>query len=185
MKGRQAVYLKDYAALTGLDEQWKAFEALYAHAEAAVKAGKLEPFIGLKPKLGKLSVKEEPGKKRIIALVDPVTQWFLYPLHKWIFSILRTIKQDATFDQNAGLEYARSVLRRKKLSNEDLSVFSYDLSSATDRLPVILQILLLNEIQEGFGNVWARILIDRDYYVPQLKKSVRYKTGQPMGAFSS
>jgi len=41
--------------------------------------------------LGKLGVKEEPGKKRVFAMVDWWTQCTLKPLHKAIFAILREI----------------------------------------------------------------------------------------------
>lgn len=41
-------------------------------------------------RLGKLSTKEEAaGKIRVFAMVDPFTQWALYPLHKAIMSTLR------------------------------------------------------------------------------------------------
>jgi hypothetical protein len=41
--------------------------------------------------LGKLGVKEEPGKKRVFAMVDWWTQCTLKPLHKAIFALLREI----------------------------------------------------------------------------------------------
>jgi hypothetical protein len=50
--------------------------------------------------LGKLGLKQEPaGKVRVFAMVDPWTQWLLAPLHKRVFSILRRIPQDGTFNQ--------------------------------------------------------------------------------------
>jgi hypothetical protein len=41
--------------------------------------------------LGKLGVKEEPGKKRVFAMVDWWTQCTLKPLHKAIFALLKDI----------------------------------------------------------------------------------------------
>jgi hypothetical protein len=49
--------------------------------------------------LGKLGVKEEPGKKRVFAMVDWWTQTLLYPLHRAVFGSLRFIPQDSTFNQ--------------------------------------------------------------------------------------
>lgn len=49
--------------------------------------------------LGKFGFKEEPGKIRVFAMVDYLTQVSLKPLHKVIFRILRPIRQDGTFDQ--------------------------------------------------------------------------------------
>jgi hypothetical protein len=52
--------------------------------------------------LGKLAViKEGAGKNRIVALTDYWTQAICLPLHNAIFKILKTIKQDGTFDQHA------------------------------------------------------------------------------------
>ena len=54
----------------------------------------------LEGSIGKLSFKEEAaGKVRVFALVDPITQWLLAPLHKYLFAILRRIPMDGTFNQ--------------------------------------------------------------------------------------
>lgn len=135
--------------------------------------------------IGRLAFKEEPGKVRVFAMVDIVTQWILNPLHQWIFSILKKIPQDATFDQEAGIIYLQKLLSVDKLS------FSFDLSAATDRLPLKLQILLLNHVHPNLGDHWANLLVNRDYLVPNskvhktLNLRVRYACGQPMGALSS
>jgi len=52
--------------------------------------------------LGKLGLKVEPaGKVRVFAMVDPWTQWLLRPLHMKVFSILRKLPQDGTFNQES------------------------------------------------------------------------------------
>jgi len=76
-------------------------------------------------------------------MVDPITQLALYPLHDRLFSILRGCKQDATFDQGEGVQRLRDLLKRKVDKGKIPYAFSFDLSSATDRLPVELQALLL------------------------------------------
>lgn len=64
--------------------------------------------------------------------------------------------------------------------------FSFDLSAATDRLPVKLQILLLNAVHPCLGDHWSNLLVNRFYTVPTGPvNQVRYATGQPMGALSS
>jgi len=91
------------------------------------------------PILGKLSLKTEAaGKVRVFAIVDVWTQSILEPIHEYIYSILRNIPQDGTFDQSRPL----SELRRK-LNDKSLT-YSYDLSAATDRLPLKLQIDVLS-----------------------------------------
>lgn len=89
---------------------------------------------------GKLAFKDEPGKVRVFAMVDIVTQWIMKPLHDYLFTLLKTIKQDATFDQEKGITYLQHMLKVRKVS------FSFDLSAATDRLPLKLQILILNQL---------------------------------------
>jgi len=59
----------------------------------------------------------------------------------------------------------------------------FDLSAATDRLPVRVQRDILNiAVYKGFGDLWASLLD-----IPWLYKGdyVRYAVGQPMGAYSS
>jgi len=53
---------------------------------------------------------------------------------------LRGVPTDATFDQNQGLK------NFFKKINPNEAVFSYDLSAATDRLPIKLQVFILNTI---------------------------------------
>lgn len=64
-----------------------------------------------------------------------------------------------------------------------------DLSSATDRLPMDLQVPLIKEIfnlSDIEANAWRDLLVDRDYAVPNEPNTlVRYSVGQPMGALSS
>lgn len=59
----------------------------------------------------------------------------LHPLHSAILNILRRIPQDGTFDQTA------PVLRLKL--HKKSYVACYDLSAATDRLPLQIQKMLL------------------------------------------
>lgn len=143
------------------------------------------PKISYAKALGKLAFKEEAaGKLRVFAIVDCFTQWLLYPLHKLLFSILKRVPMDGTFNQ---VRPVYRLLRRKPKS-----LHSLDLTAATDRLPISIQILLLNElIQEipSFGNKWAALLVNRNYryFDPYSMSSgsVRYSVGQPMGALSS
>lgn len=103
----------------------------------------------------------------------------LRPVHTHIQDILRKIPTDATFDQDEG------VRRAIEMSKTSDFVASYDLSAATDRLPVLLQAMIMNTIIPGGGQLWAELLTQRDYYLPGYRKSVRYNVGQPMGALSS
>jgi len=55
--------------------------------------------------LAKLGFKvEAAGKIRVFAMVDAFTQWVMKPIHDCIFSILRQIPMDGTFDQTRPVE---------------------------------------------------------------------------------
>jgi hypothetical protein len=132
---------------------------------------------GTIPLIGKLGLKQEAaGKMRVFAMVDPWTQWVLKPLHDGIFKILRRHPMDGTFNQ------LRPLARAHKWE----SLYSLDLSSATDRLPITLQKALLSKLMgsESFAKHWANLLVGRYYKAPGLP-AVKYAVGQPMGALSS
>jgi len=73
------------------------------------------------------------------------------------------------------------------------SLFSFDLSAATDRLPVSLQEKILSVcFGKEFSSLWRTILVGRTYYVRYKSASgktesnnLSYAVGQPMGALSS
>lgn len=72
-------------------------------------------------------------------------------------------------------------------------VYSFDLSAATDRLPVSLQAAILSQcFGDKFGKLWKQLLIGRTYYVryksstgKTVERNLSYAVGQPMGALSS
>jgi len=137
--------------------------------------------------IGRLGFKQEAaGKVRVFAMVDVWTQWLLGPLHDAIFELLRTFPTDGTFDQHAPV---------KRLIKKGYSKYwCFDLSAATDRLPVSLQASILDTlVGPGFGQAWMKILVNRSYQVPESGllrpqdkvADVKYAVGQPMGALSS
>jgi hypothetical protein len=132
--------------------------------------------------VGKLHAKEEAaGKVRLFAMADAPTQWALYPLHSALLDQLKTIDQDGTFDQTRPLSFL----------DGSQGLYSYDLTAATDRLPLSLQKLLLTGlIGQGFSDAWAELLVGRTYGFRQLgyekwHGNYKYAVGQPMGAYSS
>lgn len=139
------------------------------------------------PTLSKLHNLCEPaGKVRTIAIVDYWTNFVLKPLHDWMFDLLKCLPQDATFDQEGRVEEFASRGYKE--------VYSYDLKSATDLIPLALYKWCFGHIiPRGILEVWLRLLVDREFRVPSgvLRAhpghpiTVRYNTGQPMGALTS
>jgi len=128
--------------------------------------------------LGRLSEKQEgAGKVRLFAITDGWTQALLKPLHAAIFKKLKTIPQDGTHDQQAPLTALRYWARF-------YPAFSFDLTAATDRIPVDLQVQVLTFF---FGRwtawAWKTLLVSRPWF--HRGSFLRYSVGQPMGALSS
>lgn len=154
---------------------------------------------------GALGFKNEPaGKVRVFAMVDPWTQWLLDRLHRAIFKLLAVIPQDGTFDQLKPIHLMKRWQEVNRDSRGRLQpVYSFDLSAATDRIPVILQKVLLSPFLTAWGaELWATLLVGRPYSCPKKRLYMRvgknkiyqllckdgfvqYATGQPMGALSS
>ena len=102
--------------------------------------------IGMRPLLGHIAVLEEArGKMRKIGITDFWTQCLFRPLHDAIYSKLGTIPEDGTRDQSGPiirLLHTLNIQDLRKVGKNDL-VQSLDLSAATDRLPVDLQVQVL------------------------------------------
>lgn len=93
---------------------------------------------------------------------------------------------DGTYDQTAPLQ------RIVKFGYS--RYFSFDLSAATDRLPIALQTVLLYPLIGYYkAEAWRALLVDRFYLLKKVnvKKGIgifrlmKYQVGQPMGALSS
>lgn len=151
--------------------------------------------------LGKLATKLEPGKVRVFAMVDSLTQWVLRPFHLYLFKqVLRRIPQDGLYNQVAPAKKLVGVMRERGLTH----VWSFDLSAATDRLPLVLQGIVVKQFIGIKGaELWSWLIADRWFQLPasminglrgkpgpvrseaQRLGLVKYAVGQPMGAYSS
>jgi hypothetical protein len=139
---------------------------------------------------GQFAIKKEAaGKIRVFALVDTVTQSVMKPIHLGLFKVLRLLPNDGTFDQDA------SVTRCSEKAGESGKAFSFDLSAATDRLPVSLTGNIIESLFgiPGLSQSWQKVMVDRnfrfsskvieEFQIPDL--DYRYSVGQPMGCLSS
>jgi hypothetical protein len=132
-------------------------------------------LISGKQYLGKISVVyDSAGKARLVGITNYWVQLVLRPLHDSIFMLLSRFEEDGTFEQHKPLAL---------LVTNEHSYHSFDLSAATDRLPIALQSDILNYFGNNLGNRWKALLNWEFYYSPF--KTIRYSVGQPMGAYSS
>lgn len=137
----------------------------------------LAGFFNLKEtgKIRKLSYfADKEGKTRVIAILDYFSQSVLKPLHLYLFSFLRKIDQDVTFDQNAFKDKIK-----------DWEVFySVDLKSATDRFPIkVISQVLRGRLPASYVSAWEDIMIGYPFILEN--REFKYSVGNPMGAYSS
>jgi hypothetical protein len=168
---KQYVYVKKILELTGQGELSMFFETMNCLATPKVYPEPIvaevdSPYKGvnlLNPInnfIGKLSIKSEAaGKERVFAMVDFWTQQSMKPIHDEVFSLLRKLPNDGTFDQAASVKRAAALAVYFKKS------FGFDLSAATDRLPVMLQSVVVDFLIPGLGSIWSAALTERGYYL--------------------
>jgi hypothetical protein len=119
-------------------------------------------------------VNDPEGKARIICIFDYWSQMALKEVHNYGFNLLRMIPQDRTFDQDP------FAIKKEG------PYYSIDLTAATDRFPIRLQQMLFEQLSsEDVARAWSNILTSHEVWVPWENRSVKYATGQPMGAYSS
>lgn len=140
----------------------------------------------------KLSIlSDKSGKSRIVAIGDSWTQSILRPLHDHLFKIIRRLNHtDGTFDQDKQRKRVQRWTKRNKGK-----VYSLDLSSATDRLPIFTQALVLKRMIPEFSVsiicLWVFVMVGRKFLYRRnvgkhnVDKFVSYRIGQPMGFYSS
>ncbi|UBZ25884.1 RNA-dependent RNA polymerase [Fusarium mangiferae mitovirus 5] len=129
-----------------------------------------------RPLIGKLGcVYNVSGKARVIAMSNYWLQIALYPLHKSIMDLLKDIPTDGTFDQ---LKPVKTLLENKDYND---TYFSFDLSAATDRLPLDIQRDCLSLfVGEDYAHLWYKLI-----KLPFGSDRLFYSVGQPMGCYSS
>jgi hypothetical protein len=124
---------------------------------------------------------DKEGKTRVVAILDYWSQTALYPIHSWIFAILRKIPQDMTFNQG---EY-RDIVLGWDTEGRVTKKFSVDLTQATDRFPIsLLSLVLSGMLPADKVSAWKDIMVGYPFSFSGAE-DIRYGAGNPMGAYSS
>lgn len=122
-------------------------------------------------------LQEGGGKTRVICIPDIWTQTVLKPIHDYLMKVLKKFPCDGTFSHHLIAKRVRKFTRTGPLN-------CYDLKAATDRMPVDLQVKVLENLFPGdLSTLWKTLLVDRDINYPG--GQLRYAVGQPMGMLSS
>jgi len=122
-----------------------------------------------------VSIPDKEGKTRIIAIGDYFSQTVLKPFHGYLFSVLRRINQDCTFNQGSFLT---------KLPPEG-PYYSMDLSNATDRFPITAILTILKpHFDWDYLEAWKDVMVGYPFERKD-KEPIKYEVGNPMGFYSS
>jgi hypothetical protein len=120
---------------------------------------------------------EGGGKTRVICIPDVWTQSCLKPIHQYLMDgVLSKMPCDGTF----GHEVLGNRVR--KYTNIG-GLYCYDLTAATDRFPLEIQIAVLKPLLGDLVHEWSDLLVNREFTFK--KEKIRYAVGQPMGLLSS
>lgn len=121
---------------------------------------------------------EGGGKTRTIAIADYWSQCALKNLHQGLMRILKRMQTDGTYFQGR----LASVMLAKTLKGGP--IYCFDLTTATDRFPVVLQQVAIGALtSDELALYWRKLLCGRGFSVKD--SQVFYSVGQPMGMLSS
>lgn len=131
---------------------------------------------------GHIAFIQEGGcKARVVAVPNAWVQWLMEPLHRALDSLVQSLPESTVHDQNNGAYFMQSHLAKGE------KLYCFDLSSATDRFPLTLQLGVLRGL--GLGN-YATAMEQISHAKWEYRNShrdevVSYKVGQPMGVYGS
>lgn len=131
----------------------------------------------VKSSVGNISFIQEPGYKlRVIANPRRFLQLALVPMQKQLLDLLRRVSTDYTYRQTEAVP----VIQQWMSSGRKL--FSVDLSDATNVFPLEKQLRVLRQIGCKPGDIDLFEKISRSpWYVPHLRRTIRFEKGQPLG----
>lgn len=137
--------------------------------------------------LGEIIVLQEGGAKgRVICSPNAWIQYYMYPLHQYLFSLIKreeSHETDILYGLSCVTDQLRGAYAAAARMDDGGFVASVDLSSATDRFPLWLQQGLLRFMGlEPFAQAFSEL--KGPYRSPE-GDTWFYNTGQPMGVYSS
>jgi hypothetical protein len=139
-------------------------------------------YEGVESIVGRIGFIQEPGYKlRSVANPYPVFQLLLSRLGTSIYQKLETIPEDCTFNQDKAVNDVQEFLRKN-----DTELMSIDLSSATDRFPLDVQLAIIEELGANPADIQLLKSISRgDWEMPGHRGTIRWGNGQPLGNYPS
>lgn len=130
--------------------------------------------------VGEIHASQEGGAKlRMYAAPHTAIQCVMSPVHDWLADMLKTLPMNCTWDQLRGAIRAQARLKEG-------FVFSLDLSTATCRFPLSVQLDMVRTL--GLGTEWIRAIetISRSQWklgreIDRRSRFLTWTVGQPLG----
>jgi hypothetical protein len=140
-----------------------------------------EDYEGVESIVGRIGFIQEPGYKlRVVANPYPIFQVLLSRFGTQLYDKLKDMPEDCTFNQDKAVEDVQEFL------NGGGRLMSIDLSSATDRFPLDLQLAIAEEMGARREDIELFAQISRsEWQRPDADKTIRWEHGQPLGNFPS
>jgi hypothetical protein len=132
--------------------------------------------------VGKIGLIQEPGLKlRAVANPARVYQAALVPLARDLYSKLTMLPWDCTHEQDRPFLILQNHMKSKRTCH------AVDLSNATDRFPLALQLEVLNTLYHRKDAVQLFADLSRGNWISSLPDNLllSWKTGQPLGLIPS
>lgn len=136
-----------------------------------------------------IAIKQKKPKPRIIHPLNNSEQDRLSYFHNLLARVLSRIPSDCTFDQAKGPRRLKDVMEKK----QGWSIYSLDLSSATDTFSLGLQWLIIKELifnnkeyASEVSDTWLDLMTSKtSIKVGQNEIEFSFSNGQPQGFLSS
>jgi len=141
-----------------------------------ISGNRIEDREILENNLGKISFIPDGIKTRTIAIGNYWIQEVLKFLHGLSYKLLSELATDGTYNQGSQFSRVQEASKRT-------GVWSFDLTAATDRFPIEIQVEFLKSLDEEVGSLWEEILRDLPFLYES--QTYTYAVGQPMGLYSS
>lgn len=131
------------------------------------------------PILKTLAIPDKGPKVRTITIGNYYLQKYLRGVHQPLMGTLRNIPEDGTYQQDKA---AQAV---KAWTDQGYQPWCFDLTSATDLFPVIIQYIVMSELYPELAREWYSIMRKAKSYDITRQTEFEFNVGQPMGLYSS
>jgi len=144
-----------------------------------MEANVLDNYEDIKSNHSRLGFSPEGGgKTRIFAIGDYWSQFSLRPIHDTLMGILRSLETDGTYNQEQAFARILECSKGKQ-------TFCFDLSGASDRIPLQVQTIMMSELfSPEISEAWSNVIANREFH-HKYGEPVKWKVGQPLGLLSS